>query len=188
MNATKNNGVVNIRGKEYHLVSKRVKDFRDKYPITDGWGIQSKVVSQDEKSITVCCSITKDENVVATGIANEKFGSNQINKTSAYENAETSAVGRALAFAGFGSDGSLCSAEELASALNGQQDQYKVPSWLKEKVGYQRTGDLTWQELIIHDLPDGKCSREFLKGITKWKEASEDYRRKSMFLLSILGN
>jgi hypothetical protein len=59
--------------------------------------------------------------VVATGTAEEQRGSNFINKTSAVENAETSAIGRALFSAGFGG-GEFCSADELAVALKRQEE------------------------------------------------------------------
>jgi hypothetical protein len=55
-----------------------------------------------------------------TGHASEVFGSTEINETSALENAETSAVGRALAFAGYGITGSVASADEVISAKKRQ--------------------------------------------------------------------
>ena len=59
-----------------------------------------------------------DENgsILGTGTAYEKEGSSFINKTSYIENCETSAVGRALGFAGFGIDTSIASAEEVMNA------------------------------------------------------------------------
>ena len=44
--------------------------------------------------------------------AAERDNTGFVNKTSALENCETSAVGRALAFAGFGGDFSIASKEE----------------------------------------------------------------------------
>ena len=66
-------------------------------------------------------TITDDQgSILATGYAQEKESSSYINKTSFIENCETSAVGRALGFAGIGIDGSMASADELANALNNQ--------------------------------------------------------------------
>ena len=59
----------------------------------------------------------KDENnrVLATGTASEtNKGNNKINQTSMIENCETSSVGRALGFAGFGVDTAIASAEDVA--------------------------------------------------------------------------
>ena len=50
------------------------------------------------------------------GHAQEIIGSSQVNITSALENAETSAVGRALAFAGLAVNGSIASADEINKA------------------------------------------------------------------------
>jgi len=53
-------------------------------------------------------------------------GSTTINKTSAMENCETSAVGRALAFAGFGGS-EIASANEVEAALAKQNAIQKQP-------------------------------------------------------------
>jgi hypothetical protein len=55
-----------------------------------------------------------------TGLAQEIESSNykDVNHTSALENAETSAVGRACAMAGIGIDGGIASAEEVQKAIN----------------------------------------------------------------------
>jgi hypothetical protein len=64
---------------------------------------------------------------VFTGHAYEEIGSTQINKTSALENCETSAIGRALSSAGYaGSE--FASAEEVATAINKQESGYKMKS------------------------------------------------------------
>ncbi|MCI8470368.1 MAG: hypothetical protein HFJ35_02590 [Clostridia bacterium] len=64
-------------------------------------------------------------NNLGMGTAYEKEGSSFINKTSYIENCETSAVGRALGMAGFGIDTSVASAEEVANAMQ-QQDNDKL--------------------------------------------------------------
>jgi hypothetical protein len=67
-------------------------------------------------------SIIDDQGkVVGTGLAEEYRDESMINKTSAVENCETSAIGRALMAAGFGS-GEYCSAEELLAALSRQKE------------------------------------------------------------------
>lgn len=65
-----------------------------------------------------------DENgkILGTGLAYEKETSSYINKTSYIENCETSAVGRALAMLGIGTDASMCSAEELVNAIKNQSN------------------------------------------------------------------
>lgn len=53
-----------------------------------------------------------------TGLAQEIEESSNINKTSALENAETSAVGRACAFAGIGVIDGIASVDEINKATN----------------------------------------------------------------------
>ena len=70
-----------------------------------------------------------DGRFISTGYAEEKRTASRINQTSAVENCETSAVGRALAFAGFTND-KLASAEEVSAAIE-QQDK-KIQKALSE--------------------------------------------------------
>jgi hypothetical protein len=73
-----------------------------------------------------------DGKVVATGHAEEKRNASFINRTSALENAETSAIGRALASAGFiGSE--FASADEVAIAIQAQANS-KVSLQAQKKV------------------------------------------------------
>ena len=104
-----------VKGKEYAEVPQRVKAFRSLYP---GGSISTEILSLAD-GICVMKATCADENgsVLGTGTAYEKEGSSYINKTSYIENCETSAVGRALGFAGFGIDASIASAEELMNAL-----------------------------------------------------------------------
>ena len=66
--------------------------------------------------------------VVASGLAEEVRKASNINKTSALENAETSAVGRALAFFGMGGT-EIASADEVAGAI-GQQKEDQASEYL----------------------------------------------------------
>jgi hypothetical protein len=54
--------------------------------------------------------------LLATGTAFESQKSSYINETSYIENCETSAIGRALGYVGFGIDTSIASAEEVQNA------------------------------------------------------------------------
>ena len=110
----------NIKGKEYAEVNSRVLAFYEGCP---GGSIVTQLVS-DEDGLCIFKATVMDEQgqVIATGHAYELQSSSYINKTSYIENCETSAVGRALGFAGIGINGSICSAEELSNALEQQKD------------------------------------------------------------------
>lgn len=113
-------GVVNIRGKEYRTVALRVSEFRKDFSIAIGWSINTIVLEMNEHHAFVKAFISDPDNkVVATGHAVELWGDGQVNSTSALENAETSAIGRALAAAGWGGE-EYASADELANALKAQ--------------------------------------------------------------------
>ncbi len=108
-----------IKGKEYAEVNQRVKAFRMVYP---NGAISTEIVSLENGVITMRAIITDGEgSVLATGTAQEKETSSYINKTSFIENCETSAVGRALGFCGFGIDTSVASYEEVANAIKNQE-------------------------------------------------------------------
>lgn len=131
-----------IKGKMYMEVNQRIKAFRMVYPTgyihTHFFGLQDGI----------CTMLAEvgyyDENghkiELATGTAQEKEGSTFINKTSFIENAETSAVGRALGMAGFGIDASVASAEEVQNAMANQEERKASPKQV-ECLAKLYTGD-----------------------------------------------
>lgn len=113
-----------ISGKEYAEVNQRVKAFRMVYP--DG-SIKSEMVSNDGGICVFRAEVLDGTGrLLSTGTAYEKEGSTYINKTSYIENCETSAIGRALGFAGFGIDTSIASAEEVQNAKANQKEKPKT--------------------------------------------------------------
>ena len=113
-------GIVSIHGKQYKTVALRVSEFREKYPIDDGWGIETQCYAVDAQTVIMQAIITDPQGrVVATGYAEEERSQRGINSTSALENCETSAIGRALSAAGFGGD-AYASADEIAQAVSKQ--------------------------------------------------------------------
>jgi ribosomal protein S24E len=116
----KDTGVVNIHGKEYKTVAKRVDEFRKEHK-TD-LAIITSLVDRDEDTVVMKAEIIdKDGRTIATGYAEEHRAASQINKTSALENCETSAIGRALANFGLGG-GEYASADEVAQAISQQAE------------------------------------------------------------------
>lgn len=111
---------VSIHGKEYATVAERVGKFREDHA---DWTIATEIIDINEKTVVVKASILNAEvRVISTGFAEEVRTSSNINKTSALENCETSAVGRALAFFGMaGTD--IASADEVINAIK-QQSQH----------------------------------------------------------------
>tara|TARA_R100001510_G_C7615554_1_gene177819 strand:- start:100 stop:729 length:630 start_codon:yes stop_codon:yes gene_type:complete len=121
-------GTVKIHGKEYKTVALRIQEFREKYP---GHTILTELVEANDTLVIVKATISWEGVVIATGYAEEVRTASKINRTSALENAETSAVGRALAFFGLGGS-EIASADEVANAINQQNAQPVIDelNWL----------------------------------------------------------
>lgn len=135
-----------IKGKEYAEVNQRIKAFRMLYP--DGL-IESKLIS-NENGICIFRAYVynSDRLLLSTGTAYEKEGSTFINKTSYIENAETSAIGRALGIAGFGIDTSVASAEEVQNAINNQENNEEENKTYREQViAYCKNNNLDIKEI-----------------------------------------
>jgi len=107
-------GTIKIHGKEYKPVAMRVNEFIAAWP---GGSIQTEIVSNVDDTIIMKATVLDESGKVrGTGYAEEVRGSTNINKTSALENCETSAIGRALACVGFaGSE--YASANEVSDAV-----------------------------------------------------------------------
>lgn len=107
-----------IKGKKYAEVSERILAFRKLNP---NGKIITEIIDKTENDVTIKATIY-DENKeeLATGYASEvKKG--LVNSISMLENCETSAIGRALGFCGFGIDNGIAS----------QQDMQKVEEYKK---------------------------------------------------------
>jgi len=104
-----------IHGKDYTMVAQRVEAFR-KFAGTD-WSITSEILEDNGNRVLMRATIT-DRNgfVVSDGLAEEIRG-HGVNKTSAIENAQTSAWGRALAALGL-HGGKMASVDEITIAKN----------------------------------------------------------------------
>ena len=127
---------ISIHGKKYHTVAERVNIFRKHF--TD-WTIDIAILNNDLelalKGTVVMKAVirTPTGRIVASGLATETFGSSAVNKTSAIENCETSAVGRALAFFGF-------AGTEIASANELEQSKKQLEE-KKERESKQRMNE-----------------------------------------------
>ncbi len=121
---------VSIKGKLYVQVSDRILYFNETYP--DGY-IQTELLSQPhDERVVIRATVSPAEGRRFTGMAQEVVGEGFINKTSALENCETSAVGRALAMMGIGVIDSVASIDEINKAKTSPQN-HKNEVELKEE-------------------------------------------------------
>jgi hypothetical protein len=108
--------------RDYVEVNVRIEKFYETFP--EG-RILTQLLKWEDGIVVMRAEVyrnSEDDRPAATGHAYEKEGSNFINETSALENCETSAVGRALALLGFEVKKSIASREEVANA-KAQQKQ-----------------------------------------------------------------
>lgn len=186
-------GKILIHGKEYQTVAYRVSEFRKTYTLEKGWAITTQCVEHNERKVIFKCEIKKDGVVLASGHAEENRNSSHINRTSAFENAETSSIGRALASAGMGGR-EFCSANEVSRAIYQQQEKNKekqiekTEDWINEKVTFKKAKGLTWKELAIDKeqiiiKKNGSLttcpSSEYLKLLENWDKATQDVKTKA---------
>jgi hypothetical protein len=110
---------------DYETVAERIKRFLNDYP--DARIITRNLTQQHDRAISTWvvqayvflnAKDQLDNCPKATGLAFEVDGTGMANKTSALENAETSAIGRALASAGYSGD-KRASREEMSKVNRG---------------------------------------------------------------------
>lgn len=119
-------------GKMYLQVVHRVEAFRR--TLGAEFGIDTQIIVDDGHRVVVKAVVTnKDGITVGSGMAEEIRGQGHVNTTSALENAETSAIGRALASLGL-SGGEYASANEM-DAVPRKAENLKQ----KADVVYQET-------------------------------------------------
>lgn len=108
---------ISIKGKSYVLVSDRVLFFNENYK---NGAITTELVPSDKADTyivkaTVIPDVTEPLRAF-TGLSQAVIGDGMVNKTASLENAETSAVGRALGLMGIGVIDSVASVDEMKKA------------------------------------------------------------------------
>lgn len=113
-----------IKGKKYAEVSERILAFRKLNP---NGKIVTEIIDKTENDVTIKATIyDENEKILATGYAGEvKKG--LVNSISMLENCETSAIGRALGFCGYGIDNGIASGQDMEKV-----EQYKIKNKREE--------------------------------------------------------
>ena len=142
-----NTGIVVIHGREYETVALRVKKFREKHP---NYRLLTEIQHRDEDCVVMRAMIADEEGrTLATGHSEEYRQSSTINKTSALENAETSAIGRALAALGLGGT-EFATADEVANAIK-QQEGITPTSGARGRVAPSRRKGIEDTAILVKD-------------------------------------
>lgn len=123
-----------IKGKKYAEVSERILAFRKLNP---NGRIRTEIIDKTDNDVTIKATII-DENMneLATGYASEvKKG--LVNSISMLENCETSAIGRALGFCGFGIDSGIASGQDMQKVEQYKQDNKKEEIYNNMFISYE---------------------------------------------------
>ena len=171
---------IDIKWKKYVLVSDRVIYFNENYP---NWCIQTERFLEWDMEIfkaTVIPDIEKPERYF-TWYSQAKRVKEldpkkkmDVNLTSALENAETSAVWRALAFMWIGVIDSIASADEIKKAENEEKRQEKK----KEETKWFNKEELERLQGNTEYLKKFATSDDLIKDIQKYYWVSKEMKLK----------
>lgn len=176
---------IQVKGKAYAMVNKRVMAFRSLCP--QGC-ISTEIIRLDDGVVTMRTTVKDEEGkVLGTGIAQEKESASYINKTSYLENCETSAVGRALGMCGIGIDESMASAEEVANAILNQNQNQSTTKNKRSKGGREYATDAERRTYMAACKRLGADSVQVLKkaGWQSGKMTVEQYSKALVILEEI---
>lgn len=163
------NGIVKIHKNDYKTVALRVTEFIAS-PKHEGWSIETDLISDGTNVVIKAFVKDVDGRVRGTGYAEEVRGSTNINKTSAVENCETSAIGRALSAVGFGGT-EYASANEVTdaiiqqTAMNASQELLNYNAGVREHIG------------TISAIKDALACDDFETAAEEWLTLNEEQQR-----------
>lgn len=158
---------VKIHNKDYFTVAERIAKFRDE-PIL--LSLETQLISHDDEKVIMKALIMEGEKVISTGYSEEYRASSKINQTSCLENAETSAVGRALAFYGLAGT-EIASADEVAAAITQQREKELYKYFMATTAANERNHDslIAIREFLVEE--NWSAAKE------AWAEVSHDDQR-----------
>lgn len=166
-------GKMNFKGKLYSPVAMRVEMLRKEYGTE--LSITTEIVVADERVVIMRATIAEGERVLATGYAEEFRSTKGVNSTSALENAETSAVGRALAALGLGG-GEYASADELAGAVQ-QQKAAEAQQQVRDMRQQQHDEALEANRASVDAIKAGIEEGDLSSAAESWFELGNDAKQ-----------
>jgi hypothetical protein len=152
----------------YEPVDERLHKWWKEFP--DG-RLETEIIEASNTRFIVLCKLFKteaDSKPCSTGLALETISDRGVNANFALPNAETSAIGRALANAGFSAKGKRPSREEMAS-VNAKSESFSVENKLDDPVQW---GDSDWTTAVPeapNPPPECGCAKGMAlkKGLSK---------------------
>lgn len=174
-------GVVNIHGREYKTVALRVAEFKERHA---EWSIVTELVSANDEAVVMKALVMDEcQRVRGTGYAEEKRSASKINKTSAMENAETSAIGRSLAACGFAGT-EFASADEVANAISQQNIDEQVSSEMNRLLAHNSAVRENWD--TVSYMKAAFLEKDALAFAEAWLELNDD-QKEALWMASTKG-
>jgi hypothetical protein len=130
---------------DYETVDERLHKWWKEYP--DG-RVETELIEATNTRYIVSAKLYKteaDAKACATGLASETISEKGVNSTSALENCETSAIGRALANVGFAAKGKRASRQEMAKVEAADKNVYE------QKLEKRRYGNPGSRSAAVED-------------------------------------
>lgn len=142
---------IDIHGKKYITVAERVQEAHK--GIKDGLSIETELVETTDEYVLFKAKVTTGEDVY-TGYATSTFSKGGMEAKSPVEVAETSAVGRALGFAGFGIVDGIATADEVVEAQEREEapkseDFKKLYSVIVQATNIMQLNDIQKNPLYL---------------------------------------
>ncbi len=146
------NNIVNIKGKPYVTVAGRVQQAHE--ALKEGLTIETFMVAHSEEGVLFKAKVTVPKGIF-TGFSFASYKASGIEGQSPFEVAETSAVGRALGFAGFGSFEGIATADEIIKAESSPKPNGKAFDYRCVKCNKPITGPV--YEYSTQHLGESLC-------------------------------
>jgi len=147
---------------DYETVEERLEKFWKEYPDAR---IETTLVESTLQRFIVKAAIYRtevDAQAWATGFAEETVSTRGVNSTSALENCETSAIGRALANAGYATKGKRPSREEMSKVKAAEPKPFAEK--LADKITMPAEDD-PWTVKAVAPAPTAEAAVDLVKEV-----------------------
>lgn len=141
---------IELDGGKYVMVHERIKFIAENF-VHEIETSSEFIESLNSWKVKAVLTIHEDGKLLKySGTAIEKIGSSEVNSSSALENAETSAIGRCCAFAGFGIEERIASMDEM------QGVEREKPIVIAEKFADGKAKAKTAEEKVLERMNKAK--------------------------------